>query len=54
MKKKRILSALLTGVLALGLMGCGSSSSKKEDKTIKIGVTPVPHNGCRPPKRRRI
>lgn len=44
MKKKRILSALLTGVLALGLMGCGSSSSKKEDKTIKIGVTPVPHN----------
>ena len=42
MKKKRILSALLTGVLALGLIGCGSS--KEDDKTIKIGVTPVPHN----------
>ena len=44
MKKKRILSVLLTGVLAIGLIGCGNSSSKEEDKTIKIGVTPVPHN----------
>jgi len=44
MKKKRILSVLLTGVLAIGLIGCGNSSSKEDDKTIKIGVTPVPHN----------
>ena len=44
MKKKRILSVLLTGVLAIGLIGCGNSSSKEEDNTIKIGVTPVPHN----------
>ena len=44
MKKKRILSVLLTGVLAIGLIGCVNSSSKEDDKTIKIGVTPVPHN----------
>ncbi|MGL5150560.1 MAG: MetQ/NlpA family ABC transporter substrate-binding protein [Clostridium sp.] len=40
MKKKGLLSIILTGVLALGLVGCGS---KAEDKTIRIGVTPVPH-----------
>lgn len=53
MKRKTILSALLTGVLAIGLMGCGSNSGdetgdtgntgNQEDKTITIGVTPVPH-----------
>ncbi|MGL5351871.1 MAG: MetQ/NlpA family ABC transporter substrate-binding protein, partial [Clostridium sp.] len=41
MKKKLIISSLLTGVLALGLIGCGSKSA--DDKTIKIGVSPVPH-----------
>lgn len=40
MKRKSIISVLLTGVLALGLIGCGS---KSDEKTIKIGVTPVPH-----------
>ncbi len=42
MKKSKILSAVLTGVLSLGLIGCGGSSSS-DDKTIKIGVSPVPH-----------
>lgn len=41
MKKKLIISSLLTGVLALGLIGCGSKSL--DNKTIKIGVSPVPH-----------
>lgn len=41
MKKKLIISSLLTGVLALGLVGCGSKSV--DDKNIKIGVSPVPH-----------
>ena len=41
MKKKLIISSLLTGVLALGLIGCGSKSV--DDKNIKIGVSPVPH-----------
>ncbi|MDD6794517.1 MAG: MetQ/NlpA family ABC transporter substrate-binding protein [Clostridiaceae bacterium] len=44
MKKKRILATILTGVLAIGLLGCGSNSSgSKDDKTITIGVSPVPH-----------
>lgn len=45
MKKTKILSVFLAGVLALGLAGCGSSNSneKAEDKTIKIGVSAVPH-----------
>lgn len=49
MKKKSILSVILAGVLALGLVGCGNSSANtgnsnsKEDKIIKVGVTPVPH-----------
>ena len=41
MKKKRIVSLFLSGVLALGLIGCGGS--KSDEKTIKIGVTEVPH-----------
>jgi len=49
MKKKSILSVVLAGVLALGLVGCGGTSNStaketsKEDKIIKVGVTPVPH-----------
>lgn len=44
MKRKSIVSILLTGVLALGLIGCGGSDTKIEDnKVIKIGVSPVPH-----------
>lgn len=41
MKKTKIISTLLAGVLALGLIGCGAS--KSDDKTITIGVSPVPH-----------
>ncbi|PRR82352.1 MetQ/NlpA family ABC transporter substrate-binding protein [Clostridium vincentii] len=41
MKKTKILSVLLAGTLALGLIGCGDS--KTDDKTITIGVSPVPH-----------
>jgi len=41
MKKTKIVSVILAGVLALGLIGCGAS--KTDDKTIKIGVSPVPH-----------
>ena len=41
MKKKRIISLFLSGVLALGLIGCGGN--KNDEKTIKIGVTEVPH-----------
>ena len=51
MKKKSILSVILAGVLAIGLIGCGSAGSgdatastgSKEDKVIKIGVSPEPH-----------
>lgn len=49
MKRKSILSLLLTGALAISLIGCGNTNkeaetgSKGEDKTITIGVTPVPH-----------
>lgn len=51
MKKKSILSVILAGVLAIGLIGCGSAASgdatastgSKEDKVIKIGVSPEPH-----------
>lgn len=40
---KKIVSAVLAGILALGLVGCGSSSSANDEKTITIGVSPVPH-----------
>lgn len=45
MKRKSILSLVLTGALAVSLIGCGgnNSSSSSDDKTIKIGVSPVPH-----------
>ena len=51
MKKKSILSVVLAGVVALGLVGCGgatntgstASTDSKSDKVIKIGVTPKPH-----------
>ncbi len=41
MKRNRLLTVLLSGVLVLSLAGCGAS--KKDDKTITIGVSPVPH-----------
>lgn len=41
MKKTKLVSLLLTGVLALGLIGCGGS--KKDENTITIGVSAVPH-----------
>lgn len=41
MRKTKILSVLLAGTLALGLIGCGAN--KSDDKTITIGVSPVPH-----------
>ena len=44
MKRKSIISILLTGVLALGLIGCGAKEATVTDnKIIKIGVSPVPH-----------
>ncbi|GAB6169391.1 MetQ/NlpA family ABC transporter substrate-binding protein [Clostridium carnis] len=43
MKRKSILVTVLAGVLALGLVGCGAKKSEGDNKTIKIGVTPVPH-----------
>lgn len=48
MKKKSIISVVLAGVVALGLVGCGGASTSaskdsKNDKVIKIGVTPKPH-----------
>lgn len=48
MKKKSILSVVLSGIVTLGLVGCGGatntgSQDSKNDKVIKIGVTPKPH-----------
>lgn len=52
MKKKTIISSILAGVLALSLVGCGSTASSTgdgkaadagDDKVITIGVTPEPH-----------
>ena len=47
MKRKSILSFLLIGALAIGVGGCGTKTdnagSAAEDKTITIGVSPVPH-----------
>lgn len=50
MKKRNILTAIIAGILSIGLIGCGNSgstsdesTSNKEDKIIKVGVSPVPH-----------
>lgn len=44
MKKRRILTVIIVGILSIGLIGCGSDESlKKDDKVIKVGVSPVPH-----------
>lgn len=43
MKRKTIITGILIGALAFALGGCGASSEGKDDKTIKIGVSPVPH-----------
>ena len=48
MKKRSIISIVLAGVVAIGLVGCGGantsgSKDSKNDKVIKIGVTPKPH-----------
>lgn len=51
MKNKSILSIVLTGILAASVLGCGSAKetggkvSNEDDKTITIGVSPVPHKG---------
>ncbi|MGL5615060.1 MAG: MetQ/NlpA family ABC transporter substrate-binding protein [Sarcina sp.] len=49
MRKKSILSIVLTGVLAFSVIGCGAGEGNKvtnnEDKKIVIGVSPVPHRG---------
>lgn len=43
MKKVKILSLVLAGVLAFGLVGCGGTDKKEDDKKITIGVSAVPH-----------
>ena len=44
MKKRSILTAIVAGILSIGLIGCGgSNSSNGDDKVIKVGVSPVPH-----------
>lgn len=40
---KKLFSVLLTVLLVLSLVGCGSTSSEEDDKTIKVGATAVPH-----------
>ena len=58
-KVKRILRHTFYGIAFLCLIAAFvflsekySANSKEEVKTI-TDVTPIPHNGCRPPKRRR-
>ena len=50
MKKRSILTAIIAGIVSIGLIGCGNSagssndsSSNGADKVIKVGVSPVPH-----------
>ena len=44
MKKRSILTAIVAGILSIGLIGCGgSNSSNGDDTVIKVGVSPVPH-----------
>ena len=40
MKKRSILTAIVAGILSIGLIGCGgSNSSNGDDKVIKVGVS---------------
>lgn len=41
--KKRVIAFLLAAVCAVGLTGCGTKEAAKDEKTIVIGVSPVPH-----------
>lgn len=45
MKRRSILTAIIAGIVSIGLVGCGNSSSNStgDDNVIKIGVSPVPH-----------
>lgn len=43
MKRKGLLTSILIGALSLSLVACGGNKSASDDKTITIGVTPVPH-----------
>ena len=54
MKKRSILTAIIAGIVSIGLIGCGNSegssndsSSNGDDKVIKVGVSPVPHEEIR-------
>ena len=40
---KKILSVVLTVILAAGLLAACGSSEKKDDKTIKVAASPTPH-----------
>ena len=42
-----------SAIRALAAAGIGATSNLIESTSIR-DVTPVPHNGCRPPKRRRV
>jgi small subunit ribosomal protein S11 len=39
---------------AARMAGQEAGKSAMENGMLEVDVTPVPHNGCRPPKRRRV
>ncbi|MDR1127875.1 MAG: methionine ABC transporter substrate-binding protein, partial [Treponema sp.] len=41
--KKTVVSLLVAGALAFGLVQPAAASGKSDDRVLKVGATPVPH-----------
>lgn len=42
-KMKKLVKVAVAAALSFGLVACSSGSSQSDEKTIKVGATPVPH-----------
>ena len=57
---KKLFYLLVITITSFLLIGSGIESAFRALQTVGFGitsirdVTPIPHNGCRPPKRRRV
>ena len=51
---RRVLLSSLPGIACTSIRIAGVQHEFSTIPGVKEDVTPIPHNGCRPPKRRRV